>query len=61
VSIFVRQRILAAAEQIAELELRDASGKQLAFESILVSDLEKLAAIGVEHSGVDNAKRRDSR
>jgi hypothetical protein len=36
------QKVLAAAEQIAELELRDASGEPVAFDSILVTDLEEL-------------------
>jgi hypothetical protein len=53
------QRVLAAAEQIAELELRDAGGKPVAFESILVSDLAELAAMGVAHRGVGTVTRRD--
>lgn len=63
IEVFTRspegQRILAAAEQIAELELRDGSGKRVAFESILVSDLEELAAIGVVNRIVGKAKRGD--
>jgi hypothetical protein len=53
------QRVLAAAEQIAELELRDASGKQVEFESILVSDLQELSTIGVVNRLPDKAKPGD--
>ncbi|MDQ3949938.1 MAG: hypothetical protein M3282_06305 [Gemmatimonadota bacterium] len=41
------QKVLAAAEQIAELELRDENGKRVEFESILVTDLEELRTLGV--------------
>jgi hypothetical protein len=40
------QRVLAAAEQIAELELRDANGKRVEFESILVTDLREVGTAG---------------
>jgi hypothetical protein len=50
------QRVLAAAEQIAELELRDENGKRVEFASILVTDLEELRALGVVRKGA-SAKR----
>jgi hypothetical protein len=46
------RKVLAAAEQIAELELRDTDGKPVAFDSILVTDLEEL----VIASGISRAK-----
>ncbi|MFN2567640.1 MAG: hypothetical protein ABR499_21810 [Gemmatimonadaceae bacterium] len=55
------QRVLAAAEEIADLELRDASGTPVAFESILVTDLHQLAAIGVVHRVVGEANGQDGR
>jgi hypothetical protein len=45
------QKVLAAAEQIAELELRDATGEPVAFDSILVTDLEELVMASVASSG----------
>src|SRR5919198_3548759 len=39
------QRMLASAKRIAELELRDPDGRQIHFESILVSDLEELRSL----------------
>jgi hypothetical protein len=42
------QRMLRAAEQIAELELRDDNGKHVPFDSILVSDLQEMTAMGAQ-------------
>jgi hypothetical protein len=42
------QRMLRAAEQIAELELRDDNGKHVPFDSILVSDLQEMTALGAQ-------------
>jgi hypothetical protein len=36
------QKVLAAAEQIAELELHDENGERVEFESILITDFEEL-------------------
>ena len=46
------KKMLASASQIASLELRDGSGKQIAIESILVSDLQELRAL---HDALDEA------
>ena len=40
------QRVLRAAEEMADLELRDPSGKPVALDSLLVSDLQEMAALG---------------
>jgi hypothetical protein len=40
------QRVLRAAEQMAALELRDPSGRPVPFDSILVSDIHEMAALG---------------
>jgi hypothetical protein len=42
------KKMLRAAEQIAELELRDPSGKRIPFESILLSDVYEMRGIGAE-------------
>jgi hypothetical protein len=55
------RRVLAAAEQIADLELRDASGKHIEFQSILVTDLQELAALGVAHRAAEETSGRGSR
>jgi hypothetical protein len=52
------RRLLAAAEQMAELELRDGGGRPIAFESILVTDLRELASLGVAHAAVGEPNRR---
>ena len=54
------RRILAAAEQMADLELRDGSGHPIPFESILVTDLHEMASIGVEHCVVGVADPDES-
>lgn len=51
------QRVLRAAEQLAELELRDPTGRPVGFESLLVSDLEELFAIGASVEGTDGLHR----
>jgi hypothetical protein len=51
------QAVLAAAEHIAELEVRDANGRDVTFESILISDLEDLGKMGIVRKGA-SAKRR---
>jgi hypothetical protein len=45
------QRVIAAARQIAALELRDASGTPMAWESIAVSDINDLIAASERLSG----------
>lgn len=42
------QRVLAAGKQVADLVLRDEGGRPVEFESILVSDVERFAELGVE-------------
>lgn len=39
------QRVLRAAEEMADLELRDPGGNPVALDSILVSDLQEMAAL----------------
>lgn len=39
------RRMLAAAEQISRLELRDSAGKTVAWKSLLISDFAELAAM----------------
>ena len=52
------RRVLAAAEQIAQLELRDPSGKPVTFESFLLSDLEELATPGASSRDAMVARRK---
>lgn len=40
------RRVLRAAEHMADLELRDSTGRVIAFDSILVSDLQEMTALG---------------
>jgi hypothetical protein len=42
------QRVLAAGKQVGDLVLRDASGHRVAFDSILVSDMDRLGELGVD-------------
>jgi hypothetical protein len=42
------QRVLRAAEQMADVELRDDSGRLVPYDSILVSDVLEMAALGAE-------------
>jgi hypothetical protein len=39
--------VLAAAEHVSELEVRNGAGNPLAFESILITDLEQMGAMGL--------------
>jgi len=40
------QRVLQAAEEMSALELRDPNGRAVSFDSILVSDLHEMTALG---------------
>jgi hypothetical protein len=40
------QAVLAAAEHVSELEVRSATGNPLAFDSILITDLDQMGALG---------------
>jgi hypothetical protein len=42
------QRVLRAAEQMADLELRDDRGRSVRYDSILVSDLHEMTALGAD-------------
>ena len=46
------RRMLAAAEQMIDLELRDPTGKPVPYDSILLSDLHALTELGVAHRAV---------
>ncbi len=45
------RRVLEAARHVAALELRDAAGAPVAFESIAVSDVDELAAAAMRAEG----------
>jgi hypothetical protein len=51
--------VLRAAEQIADLELRDPGGKPVPLESILVSDLEELVAVGASMRGIPAGRQHE--
>jgi len=53
------RRVLAAAEQIAQLELRDPSGRPIMFESFLLSDIEELATSGPTSRSAIAARRKN--